>query len=151
MDTSRFAHPAEAELAALFDANGVRWEYEPHRFPLDYGEFVPDFYLPDIGTYVECTVAQQRHVTRKNRKVREAQERHGIVVNVLYRRDFERFVAEYGLSSEALGVDVDDDRQPGATHRRSSRGQQAPRPRRYASRLRRLGDQLRAVAPAKAE
>ena len=148
---SPFAHPVEAELAALLDANGIRWEYEPHRFALEHGEFVPDFYLPDVDVYVECTVAQQRHVTRKNRKAREARERYGIIVNLLYRRDFERFVREYGLSSEALGIDVHDRREAGAAQGESSRREQAARAGSDASWLRRLRDQLGAVSPAKAK
>ena len=149
MEAPPFAHPVEAQLAALLDEHGIRWEYEQHRFPLEHGEFVPDFFLPDVGVYVECTVARQRHVTRKNRKAREARERHGIIVNVLYRRDFERFVREFGLSSEALRIDVHDDAQAGAAHRGSGRSEQPPRAGADAPRLRRLRNQLRTVSAAK--
>jgi hypothetical protein len=151
VNNPRFAHPVEAELAALLDEHGIRWEYERHRFPLEHGEFVPDFYLPDVGVYLECTVAKQKHVTRKNRKAREASELHGIIVNLLYRRDFERFVREYGLDSQALRVDVHHNGQPGAAHRRSARREEPARARGNASWLRRLRDQLGAVAAAKAE
>ena len=50
----------------------------------------PDFYLPEIGSYVECTVMRQRETTRKNRKVRLAQELYDVVITILYRRDFKR-------------------------------------------------------------
>ena len=33
-----FAHPSEAELAALFDSYGIRWEYEPTTFVLESDE-----------------------------------------------------------------------------------------------------------------
>jgi hypothetical protein len=88
-----FAHPVEAELAMLLDEHGIRWEYEPHRFAIDGGEFVPDFYLPDVGVYVECTVGNGRRLQRKRRKAKLAQARHGIIVGVLDRSDFERLGA----------------------------------------------------------
>jgi hypothetical protein len=50
--------------------------------------FAPDFYLPEIDAYVECTVMRQSGTTRKNRKVRLAQELHDVVITILYRRDF---------------------------------------------------------------
>jgi hypothetical protein len=150
METT-FAHPVEAELAALLDEQGIRWSYEPHRFRLADGEFVPDFYLPDIGVYVECTVAEQRRTTRKNRKARLAAERYGIIVSVLDRRDFERFVREYGIDSEALRVDVDDRGESGAAHRGRTRSEEPAGARGDASRLVRLRDQLRAVASAQAK
>jgi hypothetical protein len=147
METS-FAHPIEAELAALLDEHGIRWSYEPHRFRLDEGEFVPDFYLSDLGVYVECTVARARRTTRKNSKARKARERYGIIVNVLGRDDFERFALEYGLDSQALRVHVDDGCETGPAHRRRTRREQAPRARGDAPWLVRLRDQLRAVASA---
>lgn len=150
METT-FAHPIEAELAALLDEHAIRWSYEPHRFRLDEGEFVPDFYLSDLGVYVECTVAGSRRFTRKNGKAREARERYGIIVNVLGRDDFERFAREYGLDSEALRVDVDDDRQPGAAHRGGGVGEELRGARGEAAGLGRLRHQLGPVAPAKAK
>ena len=140
-----FSHPIEAELAALFDRHGIRWAYEPIRFELEDGEFVPDFYLPDLRVFVECTVAHPRRVTRKNAKARAVGELYGEIVNVLQRRDFERF----GL--KVLRVDVDDGAQPGATHRRSRSAEQAAGARRDPARLGGLGQELGSVAPAKAE
>jgi hypothetical protein len=94
---TRFAHPVERALAQLLEDHGIAWEYEPHEFVLaedDEGTvrsaFAPDFYLPEIDAYVELTVMRQSGTTRKNRKIRLAQELHGIVVTVLYRRDLRR-------------------------------------------------------------
>ncbi len=147
METT-FAHPIEAEFAALLDEHAIRWSYEPHRFRLDEGEFVPDFYLSDLGVYVECTVARSRRTTRKNSKARRARERYGIIVNVLGRDDFERFAREYGLDSEALRVDVDHGGEAGTAHRGRTRSEQTARARGNAPWLVRLRDQLRAVASA---
>lgn len=90
-----FAHPIEGALARLLDENGIAWQYEPHEFVLERYEkgvvreaFAPDFYLPEIDAYVECTVMRQSGTTRKNRTVRLAQELHDVVITILYRRDF---------------------------------------------------------------
>jgi len=92
-----FAHPVESALARMLDAHGVAWEYEPHEFVLRQDEdgtvreaLTPDFYLPVIGSYVECTVMRQRETRRKNRKVRLAQELHDVVITILYKRDLTR-------------------------------------------------------------
>jgi hypothetical protein len=136
-----FAHPVEAELAALLDAHGIRWEYEPHRFRIGRGEFVPDFFLPDVGVYVECTVGLGRALTRKRRKARAARELYGVIVNVLDRRDLERL--------EILRVDVDDGGETGTSHRGSGGCEQPTRTRRNSPRLGRLREQLRPVSPSK--
>jgi hypothetical protein len=89
-----FAHPVEAALALLLEEHGIAWEYEPREFILERdaqgnvrAAIRPDFYLPEIDVYVECTVMRQSATTRKNRKVRLAQELHGLVITVLYERD----------------------------------------------------------------
>lgn len=92
-----FAHPVESALARMLDAHGIAWQYEPHEFVLRRDEngtvreaLTPDFYLPDIGAYVECTVMRQSETTRKNRKVRLAQELYDVVITILYKRDLTR-------------------------------------------------------------
>lgn len=123
----RFAHPVERELAGLLDEHGVRWQYEPHFFPLErrangrVAEGVtPDFYLPDLDIYIECTV--MREPTRKNRKVRKLRERYDIVVTVLDRRDFLRLSRRYGLGTridvlvQRVGDEGDDHRTGNGRH-----------------------------------
>ena len=92
-----FAHPVETALARTLDEHGIAWEYEPHEFVLRQDEdgtvreaLAPDFYLPEIGSYVECTVMRQCATRRKNRKVRLAQELHNVVITILYERDLRR-------------------------------------------------------------
>lgn len=89
-----FAHPVERELARLYDEHGIAWEYEPHTFVLERdGEgriseaFTPDFLLPELDVYVECTVMRQPRTTRKRRKARMVRDRTGATVEILYRRD----------------------------------------------------------------
>jgi hypothetical protein len=100
----RFAHPSERALADLFDRHGIRWHYEPHVFELRRDRtgrtveaFRPDFFLPDLDLYVECTTMKQSLTSRKTRKVRSAQTKHGIVVAILFRRDLERLRTLHGL------------------------------------------------------
>ena len=89
-----FAHPVERELARLYDHYGIAWEYEPHTIVLERHAdgsvreaFTPDFFLPELGVYVECTVARQPLTHRKRRKARKARER-GVTVGILFRSDF---------------------------------------------------------------
>ena len=100
-----FAHPVERALARVLDAHGITWEYEPHTIVLerdDNGDvreaFTPDFCLPDLGLYLECTVMRQSLTRRKRRKVRLARERAGANVEILFRRDFERLANRWGLT-----------------------------------------------------
>lgn len=88
---AEFATPTERALATLLDALGIRWEYEPTEFPLEYkpdgkvkSAFRPDFYLPDLDLYVEVTL--QKTLTGKNKKLRLLAERHPEVRVVLLSR-----------------------------------------------------------------
>lgn len=117
-----FAHPVERELARVFDQHEIVWEYEPHTFVLERDAagnvtegFTPDFFLPEIGIYVECTVARQCLTSRKRRKARKLRERAGVMVEILFRRDFERLgipweLAELGLASTPVPAGFDADR-----------------------------------------
>ena len=107
-----FAHPIERELARLFDEHGIAWEYEPHTFVIDrYADgsvreaFTPDFYLPDLDLYVECTVMRQQLAHRKRRKARLACERAGITVVILFKRDFQRLAGRWILPRLGLAAE----------------------------------------------
>jgi hypothetical protein len=106
-----FAHPVERELARLFDEHGIAWEYEPHTFVLEQDEdgtvreaCTPDFFLPDVGVYVECTVMRQTLTTRKRRKVRKVQARTGLIVEIMFRRDIDRLAKRWGLTRLAAAA-----------------------------------------------
>jgi anti-anti-sigma factor len=103
-----FAHPVERALARVFDEYGIAWSYEPHTFVLERDEdgnvrqaFTPDFFLPELGLYVECTVMRQALTSRKRRKARLARERAGANVEILFRRDVERLARRWGLQELA--------------------------------------------------
>lgn len=99
-----FAHESEAELARILDFYTVRWEYEPHTFPILWNldgdvleSFSPDFYLPDVDLYVELTTLKQRLVRKKNRKLRRLRELYpDIQIKLFYARDFRALMLKYG-------------------------------------------------------
>jgi hypothetical protein len=96
----------------LLDLSGERWEYEPVEFPLEWdahgkpvSAFRPDFFLPDRGSFVELTTANQRLVTRKNRKVRRMRALYPEVpVRIVYQRDFRALLASHGLLPGIAGA-----------------------------------------------
>ena len=103
-DGPSFAHASEAELARILDFYAVRWEYEPHIFPILWNldgavveSFSPDFYLPDFDTYVELTTLRQPLVRKKNRKLRRLRELYpDIGIKLFYARDFRALMLKYG-------------------------------------------------------
>jgi hypothetical protein len=108
----RFAHPSERLFALLLDLSGERWEYEPVEFPLEWDAlgspisgFRPDFYLPARGVFIELTTADQRLVTRKNRKVRRMRQLYPEVpISIVYQRDFASLLASHGLPLVTAGA-----------------------------------------------
>ena len=119
----RFAHPVERELARIFDEHGIEWEYEPHTFVLERASdgsvleaFTPDFFLPDLGMYVECTVMRPALQNRKRRKVRKAR-RLGVNVEVLGRSDIERLASRWQLRRLQVAARA----RPAGTPRRPAR------------------------------
>jgi len=100
---ANFAHKSERRFARILDFYRLRWEYEPHTYPLEWDErgatvqsFTPDFYLPDVDVYIELTTLRQRLVTRKNRKLRCFRSLYPHKrVRMLYRRDLEELTAKY--------------------------------------------------------
>ena len=60
--------------------------------------FSPDFYLPELDTYIELTTLRQRLVTKKNRKLRLLRQLYpDINIKLLYARDFHSLMRKYGL------------------------------------------------------
>jgi hypothetical protein len=99
-----FAHASEAEMARILDFYAVRWEYEPHTFPILWNldgdvveSFSPDFYLPDLDLYLEMTTLRQKLVRKKNRKLRRLRELYpSINIKLFYARDFRALMLKYG-------------------------------------------------------
>jgi len=100
----RFAHQSEEDFARILDFYGIAWKYEPRTFPLKWdGEriaeaFTPDFYLPDIDTYIELTTLRQPLMTEKHRKIRTLRELYpDVEIKLLNKRDYLRLLAKYGF------------------------------------------------------
>jgi len=99
-----FAHASEAELSRILDFYEVRWEYEPHTFPVLWAldgtvveSFSPDFYLPDLDLYLELTTLKQSLVRKKNRKLRRLRELYpDIRIKLFYARDFRALMLKFG-------------------------------------------------------
>lgn len=99
-----FAHASEAEMARILDFYQVRWEYEPHVFPVVWSlegsvveSFAPDFWLPDLDLYLEMTTLRQKLVRKKNRKLRRVLELYpDLRVKLFYARDFRALMLKFG-------------------------------------------------------
>lgn len=91
-------------MARILDFYAVRWEYEPHTFPILWNlegavveSFAPDFYLPELDIYLEMTTLKQRLVRKKNRKLRRLRELYpDLRIKLFYARDFRALMLKYG-------------------------------------------------------
>jgi hypothetical protein len=108
-----FAHPVERELARVFDDHGVQWEYEPHTFVLERHPdgsvkeaFTPDFFLPDLGLYIECTVMRSPLASRKRRKARKVRQRMGVAVEIMFKGDIERLAERWRFDELARAAEA---------------------------------------------
>lgn len=105
----KFAHPAEEAFSKILDYYGLRWDYEPKTFPLEWDEdgniteaFAPDFYLPDQDLYVELTTLRPQLSNRKNRKLRKMEELYpDINIKLFKRREMRSLMIKYGLYDQA--------------------------------------------------
>jgi len=100
----RFAHKSEAEFARILDFYGVKWEYEPRTFVLEWDDegnvkesFAPDFYLPEFNLYIELTTLKQSLANRKHKKLRKLRARYPeINIKLFELRDVHRLMVKYG-------------------------------------------------------
>lgn len=107
-----FAHASEAEMARILDFYEVRWEYEPHSFPILWNldgavveSFTPDFWLPDLELYLEMTTLRQKLVRKKNRKLRRVLELYpDLRVKLFYGRDFRAIMLKFGKQALVDGL-----------------------------------------------
>jgi hypothetical protein len=91
-------------MARILDFYRVRWEYEPHIFPILWDldgavveSFAPDFWLPDLDLYLEMTTLRQKLVRKKNRKLRRVLALYpDLHVKLFYARDFRALMLKFG-------------------------------------------------------
>jgi hypothetical protein len=99
-------------MSRILDFYAVRWEYEPHTFPILWNlegdvveSFSPDFYLPDLDLYLEMTTLRQKLVRKKNRKLRRLRELYpDLNIKLFYARDFRALMLKYGKLALAAGL-----------------------------------------------
>jgi hypothetical protein len=99
-------------MSRILDFYAVRWEYEPHTFPILWNldgdvveSFSPDFYLPELDLYLELTTLRQRLVRKKNRKLRRLRELYpDLNVKLFYARDFRALMLKYGKLALFAGL-----------------------------------------------
>ena len=99
-------------MARILDFYAVRWEYEPHTFPILWNlegdvveSFSPDFYLPDLELYLEMTTLRQKLVRKKNRKLRRLRELYpDLNIKLFYARDFRALMLKYGKLALVSGL-----------------------------------------------
>ncbi len=104
-----FAHPIEAEFAQILDYYGIRWQYEPDTFALEWDEegnvtlaLSPDFYLPDQDLYIELTTLRPKLIRHKNRKLRRMAELYpNVNIKLFKRKDLRDMMVKYGLDHHA--------------------------------------------------
>jgi hypoxanthine phosphoribosyltransferase len=104
-----FVHPMEATFARILDYYGIRWEYEPRTFPIEWDEdgrvtvaFTPDFYLPDQDLYVELTTLRPKLMRQKHAKLRRMHELYPEIKIKLFRRqDLRDLMIKFGMDEEA--------------------------------------------------
>lgn len=100
-----FVHPAEESFARILDFYGLKWEYEPKTFPLEWNEegavtlaFSPDFYLPEQDLYIELTTVKSRLSNLKNKKMRlMAQLYPDVKIRLVKRREIRDLMGKFGL------------------------------------------------------
>ena len=72
-DGYRFRSRLEARWAVFFHETGIQYEYEPEGFDLPKrGYYLPDFYLPMFGAYVEIkplSVSQEEEKAAKDKLI----------------------------------------------------------------------------------
>lgn len=93
----------EANFARSLMAFGLEYEYEPRSFDLGDTTYTPDFWIPDLGVFVEVSGYTNNE---KARKVADVVEQYGVKVVLVERPVYETVV----YLAKALGVELEPDR-----------------------------------------
>jgi hypothetical protein len=76
-----FRSRTEARWAVVFDATGLRWEYEPDGFVLPSGTYLPDFKITDPELWIEVKPPNHDGIDPRWQELVDAT---GIPLRVLY-------------------------------------------------------------------
>lgn len=81
----------EHQLAHILTECGIKWEYEPKRFFLDDCSYCPDFYLPELDTYLEV----KGYLTSEALdKIKRTQEKYGVKIIIIDKFLYELLLAK---------------------------------------------------------
>lgn len=95
----RFRSRLEARWAVFFDTLGIKYEYEPEGFELDGGyKYLPDFYLPEMETYVEVKPENAFEITVMDYGVRfqEGFDKYVYATDAITRNMGKMFLIAFG-------------------------------------------------------
>jgi hypothetical protein len=70
----------EASWAEFFDKNQIRHKYEPKRFDLGIDTYLPDFWLPEFGLWVEIKPYRQERAHSKCYRLAIESRRHVLLI-----------------------------------------------------------------------
>ncbi len=97
-----FASPAEKHFVEQIEPYGIDWLYQPVSFALQTnsrGEalerFCPDFYLPELNTYVEVSTFWEKLFYGFRQRLKKFKKLYPhIEIKTLSPRDFQKFIKD---------------------------------------------------------
>lgn len=96
----RFRSRLEARWAVFFDSLEINWEYENEGYVLQNGNYyLPDFWLPEYETYVECK-AQQLNDSEFEKAALLADQSKRQVLLAIGPPDFKEYGMVYGFPTK---------------------------------------------------
>lgn len=95
----RFRSRLEARWAVFFDALDLKWEYENEGYDLDEaGWYLPDFWLPDMGIWVEIKPATASDKESQKAYRLSAMSKKGVLI-IQGQPGIDPLFPEYGIYS----------------------------------------------------
>jgi len=83
----RFRSRLEARWAVLFDAIDLEWQYEPQGFDTPFGPYLPDFYIPIWGAWMEVKGEMPTDLRREAFFADSVAQRYNILAGDIPRPD----------------------------------------------------------------
>jgi hypothetical protein len=91
---------SEGVFARQLDAAGIEWMYEPRRFRLSIGSYLPDFYLPQFDIWVEVKGSPRQH-GKWPEKIRAFRQETGKCLVIVFQSELES--RKYHMSNSIVG------------------------------------------------
>lgn len=91
---------SEGVFARQLDAAGIEWVYEPYRFRLSIGSYLPDFYLPQFDIWVEVKGSPRQH-GKWPEKIKAFRQETGKCLVIVFQSELES--RKYHMSNSIVG------------------------------------------------